>query len=69
MGKNLYIDYPIWVPRGVKPDGYDEYLRRFPKLFDDDPHASEEAKWEHVWKILVRRKQEENIRYVEAMFK
>jgi len=38
-------------------------------LFNDDPFATEEAKWEHVWKILVRRKQEENIRYVEAMFK
>jgi hypothetical protein len=69
MGKNLYIDYPIWVPRGVKPNGYDEYLQRFPHLFDDDPHASEEKRWEHVAKILVRRRQEENIRYVEAMFK
>ena len=69
MVKALYIDYPIWVPRGEKPAGYDDYLRRFPKLFDDDPHASEEARWEYVWKILVRRKQEENIRYVEAMFK
>jgi len=67
MVKPLYIDYPIWVPHGVKPAGYDEYLKRFPKLFDDDPHASEEKKWRHVWQILVRRKQEEAIKYVERL--
>ena len=67
MVKPLYIDYLIWVSRGVKPPGYDEYLKRFPRLFDDDTHATEEAKWEHVAKILVRRKQEEAIKYVERL--
>lgn len=61
----LNVDDIIWVPKGVKPVGYDEYLARFPHLFDDDPDETEEKKWRHVARILVRRRQEINIAYME----
>ena len=66
MVQKLVVNDFFWAPKGVKPDGYEEYLARFPHLFRDDPDVTEEQKWRHVYGILLRRRQESSIKYMEA---